>query len=97
MPKNALGELWRGPVCCAANKITANASFGKYHEIEVEDDVTAFLEYPNGATGVFIATTGGAQMAWMSHPFEPSSAGMIAFVLARSIFFYNRIPGHQSV
>lgn len=28
--------------------------------IEVEDDVTAYLEYPNGATGVFITTTGDA-------------------------------------
>jgi len=41
-------------------KIRANASFGKYHKIEVEDEVTAFLEYPNGATGVFIASTGEA-------------------------------------
>jgi predicted dehydrogenase len=31
---------------------------GKWHDIEVEDDVTAYLEYPNGATGVFITTTG---------------------------------------
>ena len=35
-------------------------SIGKYHDIEVEDDVTAFLEYENGATGVFIASTGEA-------------------------------------
>jgi predicted dehydrogenase len=41
-------------------KIRANASFGKSHKIEVEDEVTAFLEYPNGATGVFIASTGEA-------------------------------------
>lgn len=40
------------------SKITAHMSFGKYHDIEVEDDVTAFLEYPNGATGVFITSTG---------------------------------------
>ena len=33
---------------------------GKWHDIEVEDDVTAYLEYPNGATGVFITTTGDA-------------------------------------
>jgi predicted dehydrogenase len=33
---------------------------GKYHYIEVEDDVTAYFEYPNGATGVFITTTGEA-------------------------------------
>ena len=32
--------------------------FGKWHDIEVEDDVTAYLEYDNGATGVFITTTG---------------------------------------
>ncbi len=33
---------------------------GKYHQIEVEDDVTAYVEYENGATGVFIASTGEA-------------------------------------
>ena len=33
---------------------------GKWHEIEVEDDVTAYLEFENGATGVFITTTGDA-------------------------------------
>ena len=31
--------------------------FGKWHDIEVEDDVTAYFEYPNGATGVFITST----------------------------------------
>ena len=31
--------------------------FGKWHKIEVEDDVTAYLEYENGATGVFITCT----------------------------------------
>lgn len=32
--------------------------YGKWHDIEVEDEVTAYLEYANGATGVFITTTG---------------------------------------
>ena len=32
--------------------------YGKWHDIEVEDEVTAFFEYENGATGVFITTTG---------------------------------------
>ena len=32
--------------------------FGKWHDVEVEDDVTAYFEYENGATGVFITTTG---------------------------------------
>ncbi len=31
---------------------------GKWHDIEVEDDVTAYLEYENGATGVFVTSTG---------------------------------------
>jgi predicted dehydrogenase len=33
---------------------------GKYHNIEVEDDVTAYFQYENGATGVFISSTGEA-------------------------------------
>jgi len=33
---------------------------GRYHHIEVEDNVTAYLEYPNGATAVFITSTGEA-------------------------------------
>ncbi len=34
--------------------------YGKWHDIEVEDDVTAYFEYPNGATGIFITSTGEA-------------------------------------
>ena len=34
--------------------------FGKYHDIEVDDDVTAYFEFANGASGVFITTTGEA-------------------------------------
>jgi predicted dehydrogenase len=42
------------------SKIRAFCKVAKYHDIEVEDDVTAYCEYPNGATGVFIASTGEA-------------------------------------
>ena len=42
------------------NKVHAFCHFGKWHNIEVEDDVTAYLEYSNGATGVFITSTGDA-------------------------------------
>ena len=41
-------------------KVHANCQFGRFHEIEVEDAVTAMLEFENGATGVFITTTGEA-------------------------------------
>lgn len=41
-------------------RVTAFCRFGRYHEIEVEDDVTAYLEFPGGATGTFVTTTGEA-------------------------------------
>lgn len=41
-------------------KVRAHCGLGKWHKIETEDAVTAYLEYPNGATGVFITTTGEA-------------------------------------
>jgi len=41
-------------------RVTAHLGLGKYHPIEVEDEVNALLEYPNGATGVFSASTGEA-------------------------------------
>jgi predicted dehydrogenase len=46
--------------CGMPSKIQAHCALGKYHNIEVEDEVTAYLEYPNGATGVFITSTGEA-------------------------------------
>ncbi|MBV8213293.1 MAG: Gfo/Idh/MocA family oxidoreductase [Verrucomicrobia bacterium] len=40
--------------------VRAFCHFGRYHDIEVEDDVTAYLEYPDGMTAVFTASTGEA-------------------------------------
>ena len=53
-------DLWQW-ICGMPSKISAKMKFGKWHDIEVEDDVTAYCEYPNGATGVFITTTGDAK------------------------------------
>ena len=39
-------------------RVRGFCQLGRYHDIEVEDNVTAYLEYPNGATGVFITSTG---------------------------------------
>jgi len=41
-------------------KVHAFCHYGKWHDIEVEDDVTAYMEYANGATGVFITSTADA-------------------------------------
>ena len=41
-------------------RVQAHCKFGRYHDIEVEDDVTAYVEFANGATSVFITSTGEA-------------------------------------
>jgi len=41
-------------------RVRGFCQLGRYHNIEVEDNVSAYLEYPNGATGVFITSTGEA-------------------------------------
>ena len=50
-------DLWQW-ICGMPTKIHAHMHFGKWHDIEVEDDVTAYAEYANGATGTFITSTG---------------------------------------
>ena len=47
-------------ICGLPVRVKAFTHEGKWHNIEVEDDVTAYLEFENGATGVFIASTGDA-------------------------------------
>ena len=53
-------DLWQWTTGLMPKRVHAFSSFGKYHDIEVEDDVTAYVEYENGATGVFITSTGEA-------------------------------------
>ena len=47
-------------ICGLPVRVQAHCHVGKWHDIEVEDDVTAYLEFENGATGVFVTTTGDA-------------------------------------
>lgn len=50
-------DLWQW-MCGMPSKIRAFCHEGKWHGIEVEDDVTIYAEYANGATGVFVTSTG---------------------------------------
>ena len=50
-------DLWQW-ICGMPSKVKAVCHEGKWHDIEVEDDVSIYVEYPNGATGTFITTTG---------------------------------------
>ena len=52
-------DLWQW-ICGMPKKVRAHLHYGKWHDIEVEDDVTAYVEYENGASGVFITSTGDA-------------------------------------
>lgn len=42
------------------DRIWARVGFGKYYDIEVDDDVMAYFEYDNGTTGEYITSTGEA-------------------------------------
>jgi len=50
-------DLWQW-ICGMPDRVTSFCEYGKYHKIEVEDDVTLFAEYKEGATAVFTASTG---------------------------------------
>jgi len=49
-------DLWQW-ICGMPKRVTAHVHHGKWHNIEVEDDVTAYVEYEGGATGVFVTCT----------------------------------------
>ena len=50
-------DLWQW-LCGMPVSVTAFCDTAKYHNIEVEDDVTIFARYQNGATGTFLTSTG---------------------------------------
>lgn len=50
-------DIWQW-ICGKPSAVTAFCNVGKFHNIEVEDEATIYAEYENGATGVFITSTG---------------------------------------
>jgi predicted dehydrogenase len=47
-------------LCSMPQRVRGFCQIGRFHRIEVEDNVTAWLEWGNGATGVFVSSTGEA-------------------------------------
>jgi predicted dehydrogenase len=85
-------DLWQW-ICGMPVKVRAFCSFGKYHNIEVEDDVTAYVEYKNGATGVFITSTGEAPG---TNRFEiMGDNGKVVLEDEKITFWKNAIPERQ--
>ena len=76
-------------ICGVPKRVFASAAFGKYHDIEVEDDVTAFYEYENGATGLFVTTTGEYPG---TNRFEVSGdLGKVVIEGGRFLYFKNNV------
>ncbi len=48
-------------LCGMPVKVHAKVKYGKWHDIEVEDEATVYMEFANGASGVFITSTGDAR------------------------------------
>ena len=85
-------DLWQW-ICGMPAKVRAYCSFGKYHDIEVEDDVTGYVEYENGATGVFISSTGEAPG---SNRFEiAADNGSLVFEGGKITFWRNRVSERE--
>ena len=81
-------DLWQW-TCGMPKRVRAFMGFGKYHNIEVEDDVTAYVEYENGATGVFVTCTGEAPG---TNRFEVSGdMGKIVIEEGKMTFWRNRV------
>jgi predicted dehydrogenase len=45
-------------LCGMPARVRGFCQLGRFHNIEVEDNVTVYLEYADGATGMFISSTG---------------------------------------
>ena len=50
-------DLWQWTTGMMPTRIRAFCAFGKHRDIEVENEVTAYAEYGNGATAVFVTST----------------------------------------
>ena len=71
-------------------RVRATAKFGKYHDIEVEDEVNAYLEYADGKVGNFIASTG--EMPGTNRLEITADRGRIVFEHGKLEFIRNEIP-----
>ncbi len=84
-------------LCGMPARVQGFARLGHYHPIEVEDDVTAWLEWPEGATGIFIGSTGEPHVAVMQNFVDairegipllaPGAEGLRSVELANAILF----------
>lgn len=85
-------DLWQW-TCGMPKRVRAFMSFGKYHDIEVEDDVTAYVEYENGATGLFVTST--AETPWTNRFEISGDRGKIVIEDGKLTFWRLRMSERQ--
>ena len=85
-------DIWQW-ICGVPKRVKAFCYCGKYHDIEVEDDVTAFVEYENGATGVFV--TGTADTPGTNRLEITGNMGKIVAENGKLTFWRLRVPERQ--
>lgn len=71
-------------------ELSAHCGFGRYHDIEVEDDVTTTMRFANGATGVFITSTGEAPGT--NRLEVVGERGKLVYEHDRIVFTRNEVP-----
>ncbi len=69
-------------------RVTGFVSLGKYHHIEVEDEVTAYFEYENGMVGHFITTT--AESPGTNRLEIVGEKGKLVYENQKITFFHNQ-------
>ena len=85
-------DLWQW-TCGMPSRVRAFCHFGMHHDIEVEDDVTAYVEYPNGATGVFVTSTGDAPGT--NRLEVTGDRGKVVIEGGKMVFHRNRVPERE--
>ncbi len=73
--------------CGMPKRVAGFASIGKYHNIEVEDEVTGYFEYENGMVGHFITTT--AESPGTNRLEIVGDLGRLVFEDGKITFFHN--------
>jgi predicted dehydrogenase len=76
-------------------RVSGFASLGKYHHIEVEDEVTAYFEYENGMVGHFITTT--AESPGTNRLEIVGEHGKLIFENRKLVFYKNDMSMFQKI
>jgi predicted dehydrogenase len=76
-------------------RVTGFVGLGKYHQIEVEDEVTAFFEYDNGMIGHFVTTT--AESPGTNRLEIVGESGKLVFESGKLTFYRNRYSALEQI